>query len=768
MNVGCRPPGRNPHGSVARNPDITVEGICLDIRVCIRDANEQEIEVLGLNAIKQQTEPLHPADEFSTLTLELRPDPDAADPQTLHLCLHAGRPHRSVLAIHLDRDGSIYVTDAPYPGIPRRPYGNVRLTDVVNLYALDDIDDVDEHLPKSSSPRRPRDTLYLNEDDKADVDLALAPYKRPALPPLLPAKPGQPWLCYMVLLALLAALLFLSVWVLLSVFQRPLVLAIPVHRPINNLLEAYNPLDLMLFSEIKRDLQPEREQHSLALVRRLTQITESVCGPFLHTADAAVKVDINIDVDIDAIPPPHVCALVLDRLAEAVNLLIDINAKVSTTATHVYFLGQWLAEGTLHLDAEPASHHPPLTPSVARLFLYYLSPELPLSAANAKPHPIDGRLELLRYITQLPLLLAKVGPLLGPVKFDFETHILPSLPDSEPTRADLISLGEMTKSSQVLSLRMTSALQRVEDLRVALGAVNAFSPKSPELADGGGEKETAPLWNSSTLDGWTGSHEELALRLYDITFACISAPYQFEDADEGEASTSAPLLPPPTEHHGRPRMPATLVASQWHKWFPASAITTLEPDVVAIHQAVDRMGSQLKRYSHLQVEEIRRRDLAEEQKRSNQAAYLGSVYAAFDHLVEGEAKASARADARDSGSPDSPWIYNIYQLIPFFSRNPTAPRRQQSQPEPVGVRVPAHPEVAREASVDEFVAWYGPVWLSLSAHSRQLIRERDVDIATLEYLLHEREWQLYRNKIKENRNNRRWGSTPPSGNEGTA
>ncbi|KAI8188335.1 hypothetical protein KHU50_006511 [Colletotrichum sp. SAR 10_65] len=103
------------------------------------------------------------------------------------------------------------------------------------------------------------------------------------------------------------------------------------------------------------------------------------------------------------------------------------------------------------------------------------------------------------------------------------------------------------------------------------------------------------------------------------------------------------------------------------------------------------MDSQLKLYSYLQVEEVRRWDLAEEQK--NQT-------------------------------------------------------RQQDQPDPVGVRVPAYLEMAREASSNKFVAGFGPVWLSLSTHNRQLIRERNVNIDILEYLLHEREWQFYRNKTR--------------------
>ncbi|KAJ3939775.1 hypothetical protein N0V92_013954, partial [Colletotrichum tropicale] len=138
------------------------------------------------------------------------------------------------------------------------------LTDAVNLHVLDDIDTVDDYLPVSSGPHR--DTLYLDEDDGGNVDLGLSPCKRPALPPHLPAKLGRPWLRYIASLALPVALVWLSVWVLLPVFQRPLVFAIPIHRPYNNnnLLEAYDTLDLMLFSEIKRDLQPEREHHSLA------------------------------------------------------------------------------------------------------------------------------------------------------------------------------------------------------------------------------------------------------------------------------------------------------------------------------------------------------------------------------------------------------------------------------------------------------------------------------------------------------------------------
>ncbi|KAE9569978.1 hypothetical protein CGMCC3_g13919 [Colletotrichum fructicola] len=81
----------------------------------------------------------------------------------------------------------------------------------------------------SSSPHR--DTLYLDEDDGGDVDLTLSPCRCPALPPHLPAKLGRPWLRYIASLVLLVALVWLSVWVLLPVFQRPLGFAIPVTAP---------------------------------------------------------------------------------------------------------------------------------------------------------------------------------------------------------------------------------------------------------------------------------------------------------------------------------------------------------------------------------------------------------------------------------------------------------------------------------------------------------------------------------------------------------
>ncbi|WYZ36121.1 hypothetical protein EsH8_XI_000004 [Colletotrichum jinshuiense] len=69
------------------------------------------------------------------------------------------------------------------------------------------------------------------------------------------------------------------------------------------------------------------------------------------------------------------------------------------------------------------------------------------------------------------------------------------------------------------------------------------------------------------------------------------------------------------------------------------------------------------------------------------------------------------------------------------------------------MRVPTHPELAREVSVDEFVAWYGPVRLSLPARSQQLVRER--------------ESQIYWNEINENRKRRKWASIPPSEGDGT-
>lgn len=119
------------------------------------------------------------------------------------------------------------------------------------------------------------------------------------------------------------------------------------------------------------------------------------------------------------------------------------------------------------------------------------------------------------------------------------------------------------------------------------------------------------------------------------------------------------------------------------------------------------MGSQLKLYSYLQAEEVRRWDLAEEQE--NQ-------------------------------------------------------KRQQDQPEPVGVRFPAYLEMAREASSNEFMAWYGPVWLSLSTHNRQLIRERDVNIgilasrARVAILQEQDQRELEENEV----------STPPPGEEGAS
>ncbi|KAK2051928.1 hypothetical protein LY76DRAFT_650923 [Colletotrichum caudatum] len=258
-----------------------------------------------------------------------------------------------------------------------------------------------------------------------------------------------------------------------------------------------------------------------------------------------------------------------------------------------------------------------------------------------------------------------------------------------------------------------------------------------------------------------------------------------DDDDEGFASASTELTTlPSTEDQDRlisSRMPAALVASPWHGWIfssSSSSVTiTLAPDAVAMRQAVDRLGSQLTRYSHLQMEEIRRRDLAREHDRSKQAAYLRSVYAAFDHLVRQEASAGTNGDADTDADTDtsarprkSRRAFDIYRLLPFaslFSSSSTTSRRRQqetapdSNKEPVGVRFPAHMGLAREATVDEFVAWYGPVWLTLTAPSRELIRQRDLNIAALEYLLHEREWQMYRNRIRENWKTRKWGSTPP-------
>nr|XP_036574495.1 uncharacterized protein CTRU02_15556 [Colletotrichum truncatum]KAF6780935.1 hypothetical protein CTRU02_15556 [Colletotrichum truncatum] len=274
----------------------------------------------------------------------------------------------------------------------------------------------------------------------------------------------------------------------------------------------------------------------------------------------------------------------------------NIHVNADFNHCHLFlFLGQWLAEGTLHLDAASSARYSPLTLRVARLFLRYLSPKLPLpSTNNDKPSPIDGcdgRVELLRYIPQLPLLIAQVAPLLGPVKALFETHIIPSLRDSKPTYADLVLLNEMIRHSHLLSLRMTAVLQQAEYLRVALSAVNADALWSPVITNNDGDTtETASLWNSSMLDGWAGSHEKLA-----------------------------------------------------------------------------------------------------------------RVHAAFDHLVKAE--------------------------------NGSGP-----MPEPVGVRFLAPLGLACKASFDEFATWCGPVWLSLATYNRQLIRERDINIAMLEYLLHEREW----------------------------
>ncbi|KAL0929275.1 uncharacterized protein CTRU02_215816 [Colletotrichum truncatum] len=410
----------------------------------------------------QAVEPHHPVDDFTTLAIDVRtnpdPDPDSTNNiQTFHLCLHAGRPHRQNLAIHFHDDGSIYLTDAPYGGIPRRPYGIIRIKGVANLHALDD----DSACDTASTSCDPLSTdsnhiNNINNDDNKDARAAInLPHSSPP-----PVKHNQAWL-------LIAKSSLLSPFIVQLTTSSGLIIR-----------------SICCFSEIKRDSHPKREQYSLALIQRLMNVAQFVCGLFLPTT--------NIHVNAGPSLPAYFnhCHLFL-------------------------FLGQWLAEGTLHLDAASSARYSPLTLRVARLFLRYLSPKLPLpSTNNDKPSPIDGcdgRVELLRYIPQLPLLIAQVAPLLGPVKALFETHIIPSLRDSKPTYADLVLLNEMIRHSHLLSLRMTAVLQQAEYLRVALSAVNADALWSPVITNNDGDTtETASLWNSSMLDGWAGSHEKLA------------------------------------------------------------------------------------------------------------------------------------------------------------------------------------------------------------------------------------------------------------------
>ncbi|OHF04608.1 hypothetical protein CORC01_00079 [Colletotrichum orchidophilum] len=635
---------------------------------------------------------------------------------------------RQSLVIHFHDVGSVYSINAPHPGIPRRSYGKVRLTEVVNLYSLADDDDVD-HIGdfKPSSPRYDKDGPINGGDDDDDGYLnaaaasnSLALFSAPPPPP--PggaAKSNRSWLRYMARLAISAALFFFAATALASAslpaFQRHVTLAIPVHRPINNLLHAYNPLDLILFSDIKQDLYPERERHSLALVRRLKSIT-----------------DLNFDFDADNSPPLQVCTAVLTRLVDAVDLLVNINATISPTAIHVYYLGQWLAEGILSLDAKvpPSSDYmdSPLAPSVTV----------------------------------------------------FKTYALPCLTDPEPTRADFTLVDDPTKSSRVLSQRITSALKQDEDLRVALVAANAVPPLSMpprDLRDDSqGEAETAaPLWNSSSLHGWTGSHNQLAIRLYDISLGCIATLCRFEDADEewqdkedkedkedredehrndsGFMPPPITLLPPTLEPQRHGQDPAALVTAPWHKWILSSTTITLEPDAIELNQAMDCLESQLACCSR---------------SRSPRAAHLRNIHAAFDLLVKVKAeKAGNEADAgsRKGHMGHSPWKFSIYHLLLcFFPRDSTATAETQKQsapPEPIGVRISARPELAREWT-SLWSGMYVPICLSFSAHCRQRIRDRDISIATLEGLLHEPEWQLYIRNIKENRKAKHWASTATS------
>ncbi|KAH0422490.1 hypothetical protein CcaCcLH18_12798 [Colletotrichum camelliae] len=480
----------------------------------------------GDNLAAEQSE-AHPLDQFTTLALSLTTTPDLPQPRDLLLCFHDGYSPLPDTTIHVTRD-SVYRTRYPHPSIPARPWGAVRLNTSIRLY---------------------HDVCPANSDDADDGEGGYSCNKgrrnleNSSNPPSHSTSSGAQWFSARIVLVALTmlAVIVVAVAVYVTSGLEPAEFRLPIHLPIVDLLQSFEPLAIRqpyphmdILAEFIESAN--RVCHEPRILYRDDEWLDSRMAGLATVLNATARWKLG-----------QLCEHVNRDLTEARRGLSDVGSSIASSTTLLLLIAMrlkttaegWASSERLDGSKRSAPHaRPPSSSSLLspeeetlagfREWVGHLAPEvsstLDTAAFEAQTSILNSITSVYTELSAFAVRLRRAGrsidldllPLFPPHMVDFKAQSATSNAEAAAESQLLAPLQQGSKERDALeqSVRDTSsyvcrlgnALQAVEDMTMVLLIiiVTAHPGMATAVATNGHR-----FSNSSALDGWNRTIQHL-------------------------------------------------------------------------------------------------------------------------------------------------------------------------------------------------------------------------------------------------------------------
>ncbi|KAK2759222.1 hypothetical protein CKAH01_16729 [Colletotrichum kahawae] len=454
----------------------------------------------GDNPAAEQSE-AHPPDQFTTLALSLTTTPDLPQPRDLLLCFHDGYSPLPETTIHVTRD-SVYRTRYPHPSIPARPWGAVRLNTSIRLYhdvcpaKPDDADDGEG----GDSCNRGRRNLENSSN-----------------PPSHSTSPGAQWFSARIVLVALTmlAVIVVAVAVYVASGLEPAEFRLPIHLPIVDLLQSFEPLAIRqpyphmdILAEFIESAN--RVCHEPRILYRDDEWLDSRTAGLATVLNATARWKLG-----------QLCEHVNRDLTEARRGLSDVGSSIASSTTLLLLIAMrlkttaegWASSERLDGSKRSAPHARPPSSSLLspeeetlagfREWVGHLAPEVSSTLDTAA---FEAQTSILNSITSVYTELSAFAVRLRRAGRSLDLDLLPLFPPHMRGSKERDALEQSVRDISSDVCRLGNALQAVEDMTMVLLIIIVTAhPGMATAAATNGHR----LSNSSALDGWNRTIQHL-------------------------------------------------------------------------------------------------------------------------------------------------------------------------------------------------------------------------------------------------------------------
>ncbi|KAI8159730.1 hypothetical protein K4K49_003586 [Colletotrichum sp. SAR 10_70] len=722
-------------------------------------------------AAEQSESAAHPLDQFTTLALSLSTTPDLPQPRDLLLCFHDGYSPLPETTIHVTRD-SVYRTRYPHPSIPARPWGAVRLDTPIRLYHDVCPPDSDHAGDEEGGDGCNKDRHNLDNSSNT---------------PTHGTPSGARWFSgrTLVMLAVIVVAVAVFVAVLAVNVPEPAEFRLPIHLPIVNLLQSFEPLAIRQPSP-HTDILAEfidsanRVCHEPRILYRDDEWLDSRTAGLATVLNATARWRLG-----------QACEHVNRDLTEARRGLSEVGSAISSGTTLLLLIAMglkttaegWTSPERLASSERSVPHAPPPSSSMSleeetlagfREWVGHLAPEVSSKLDTAA---FEAQTSILNSITSVYTGLAAFAVRLRRVGRSVDLDLLPLFPaymvdveaqsaTFEATESQLLApLQRGSKQRDALEqsirdigsyvCRLGNALQAVEDMTmVLLIIIVTANPGMAAAAATNGHRFS----NSSALDGWNRTIQHLPDAILSAAYSsrrgCARDGDMFGTHDDSAGGRDMGLveggadrttggtaaitrrrivMPPQPTHPGRRSLLEEVLGQKFRFRFSHP-----DPDEMSrslSYAIADLKQRQARLHEAQQHDKDERNAKLEEENRAREYR-VEEFYKALD-------SAESAADPA-SGSAGAGWLAGLWSYAGLGKDSdgfdPVAGTGDATAARPGGHD--GDSTVQREAR--RFALEYGRAWRAFSADQRREMRSEVRDASLLGTILMRKQMELLR------------------------